>query len=53
MQATLEKMKVARQDVWLDEPGDIARLRTKKGARNQGASAVLYAAMKLGQLAAA
>ncbi|HSB78386.1 MAG TPA: hypothetical protein VLM91_06345 [Candidatus Methylomirabilis sp.] len=40
----------AREAIWLTEPADIARLRTRKGARNQGASAVLYAAMKLGQL---
>jgi hypothetical protein len=50
MQAPLEKIRVAREAIWLNEPADIARLRTRKGARNQGASAVLYAAMKLGQL---
>ncbi len=46
----LEEIKAAREAIWLTEPADIARLKTKKGARNQGASAVLYAAMKLGQL---
>jgi hypothetical protein len=50
MQDSLGKIKVAREAIWLNEPADIARLRAKKGARNQGASAVLYAAMKLGQL---
>jgi hypothetical protein len=50
MQASLEKIKAAREVIWLNEPADIARLRVKKGARNQGASAVIYAAMKLGQL---
>ena len=50
MQELLEKIKAAREAIWLNEPADIARLRTRKGARNQGASAVLYAAMKLGQL---
>jgi hypothetical protein len=50
MQAALEKIRAAREAIWLNEPADIARLRTRKGARSQGASAVLYAAMKLGQL---
>jgi cucumopine synthase-like protein len=50
MQDSLEKLKVAREAIWLNEPADIVRLRTTKAARNQGASAVLYAAMKLGQL---
>lgn len=50
MQASLEKIKAAREAIWLNEPADIGRLRKKKGARGQGASAMLYAAMKLGQL---
>lgn len=50
MQESLEKIKAAREAIWLTEPADIARLRTRKGARKQGASAVIYAAMKLGQL---
>ncbi len=50
MPATLDKIKTAREAIWADEPADIARLRTRKGARKQGASAVIYAAMKLGQL---
>lgn len=51
MQAGLDKIKAAREAIWANEPADIARLKTRKGARNQGASAVIYAAMKLGQLA--
>ena len=47
---SLEMIKAARESIWLNEPADIVRLRTRRGARNQGASAVLYAAMKLGQL---
>ena len=47
---TLEEIKAVREAIWLTEPADIARLKKVKGARNQGASAVLYAAMKLGQL---
>jgi hypothetical protein len=50
MQSSLEKIKAAREAIWLDGPADLARLRTRKGARNQRASAVIYAAMKLGQL---
>jgi hypothetical protein len=50
MQASVARIKAAREAIWLTEPADIARLRKKKGARGQGASAVLYAAMKLGQL---
>ncbi len=48
---TLDKIIAARQAIWLNAPADIARLRTKKGTRHQGASAVLYATAKLGQLA--
>jgi hypothetical protein len=48
---TRDKIIAARKTIWLNEPADIARLRTKKGARHQGASAVLYATAKLGQLA--
>ncbi len=50
MQASVERIKAAREAIWLNEPADIARVRTRKGARSQGASAVIYAAMKLGQL---
>ena len=51
LDTTLETIRNARQLIWLNEPADIARLREKKGTRGQGASAVLYAHMKLGQLA--
>jgi len=50
MHGSLGRIKAAREAIWLEEPADIARLRKRKGARRQGASAVLYAAMKLGQL---
>ena len=50
MQTSLERIKAAREAIWLEEPPDLGRLRTRKGARNQGASVVIYAAMKLGQL---
>jgi hypothetical protein len=50
MHGSLEKIRVARESIWLNEPADLARLKTRKGARGQGASAVIYAAMKLGQL---
>lgn len=47
----LDTIIAARQAIWLNAPADLARLRAKKGARQQGASAVLYATAKLGQLA--
>ncbi len=50
MSLSAQEIAIARERIWLDEPEDIARLRKVKGARGQGASAVLYAAMKLGQL---
>jgi hypothetical protein len=50
MEKALEKIKAAREAIWLEEPSDIGRLRTRKGARNQGASAVFYAAIKLATL---
>jgi hypothetical protein len=50
MEKALEKIKAAREAIWSEEPPDIERLRTAKGARNQGASAVLYAATKLATL---
>ena len=50
MEKVLKKIKAAREAIWLEEPPDIERLRTRKGARNQGASAVLYAALKLATL---
>ena len=50
MEEALERIKAARKAIWLEEPPDIGRLRGRKGARNQGASAVLYAATKLATL---
>jgi hypothetical protein len=50
MEEALEKIKAARKAIWLEEPPDIGRLRSVKGARNQGASAVLYVATKLATL---
>jgi hypothetical protein len=50
MHALLKEIKAARTAIWQDEPTDIGRLRMQKGARNQGASVILYATMKLGQL---
>lgn len=51
LKSLLDQIVAARQSIWLTEPPDLARLRTKKGARQQGASPVLYATAKLGQLA--
>ena len=50
MEEALEKIKAVCKAIWLEEPPDIERLRSRKGARNQGASAVLYAATKLATL---
>jgi hypothetical protein len=50
MEKALKKIKAAREAIWLEEPPDMERLRGRKGARNQGASAVLYAATKLATL---
>ena len=50
MEKALEKIQAARKAIWLEKPPDIQRLRGRKGARNQGASAVLYAATKLATL---
>ncbi len=47
---TVAALSAARQAIWENEPADIARLRTRKGTRQQGASAILYATAKLGQL---
>jgi hypothetical protein len=51
MQGAREKIRAARKAIWLDEPADIDRLKARrKGPRNQGASPLLYADMKLGEL---
>lgn len=51
LKSLLDQIIAARQSIWLTEPPDLARLRTQKGTRHQGASPVLYATAKLGQLA--
>ena len=51
MQGAREKIRAAREAIWLDEPADINRLEVRrKGPRNQGASPLLYADMKLWEL---
>jgi hypothetical protein len=50
MQETLEKIKKARQAIWTEEPAEVKRLASIKGAWNQGASTVLFAATKLATL---
>ncbi|GAB4534328.1 MAG: hypothetical protein Kow0063_17280 [Anaerolineae bacterium] len=50
MQETLEKIKKARQAIWTEEPAEVKRLPSIKGAWNQGASTVLFAATKLATL---
>ncbi len=53
MQASVGKIRAAREAIWLDEPADIARLKARrKGPRDQGASPVVYADMTLWQLVA-
>jgi hypothetical protein len=50
MQEALEKIRKARQAIWTEEPAEVKRLASIKGAWNQGASTVLYAATKLATL---
>ena len=50
MQETLDRIKAARQAIWTEEPADVKRLSDIKGAWNQGASTVLFAATKLATL---
>jgi hypothetical protein len=50
MQEALEKIKTARQAIWTEEPYEIKRLTSIKGAWGQGASTVLFAATKLATL---
>ena len=48
MGTSLEKIRAAREAIWLDEPADVRRLKARrKGPRSQGASPVIYADMKL------
>ncbi len=51
LEPILEQIVAARRSIWMNEPADTARLRTKRGARNQAATPLLYATAKLGQLA--
>jgi len=50
MQTALEKIRTARQAIWTEEPNEIKRLTSIKGAWDQGASTVLFAATKLATL---
>lgn len=50
MQEALEKIKKARQAIWTEEPAEVKRLPGIKGAWNQGATTVLFAATKLATL---
>jgi hypothetical protein len=50
MEGTLEKIRTARQSIWTEEPAEVKRLPGIKGAWNQGASTVLFAATKLATL---
>ncbi|NIO09038.1 MAG: hypothetical protein GTO40_13885, partial [Deltaproteobacteria bacterium] len=50
MQTALEKIRTARQSIWTEEPNEIRRLPSIKGAWDQGASTVLFAATKLATL---
>jgi hypothetical protein len=50
MGEALEKIRTARQAIWTEEPDEIKRLTSIKGAWDQGASTVLFAATKLATL---
>ena len=50
MDQTLQKIRTARQAIWTEEPGEVKRLTRIKGARNQAASTLLFAATKLATL---
>ena len=50
MNDALERIKAAREAIWWDEPAEVKRLPSIKGARRQGASTVLFAATKLATL---
>jgi hypothetical protein len=50
MEEALEKVRTARQAIWFHEPPEVARLGDIKGAWNQSASTILYAATKLATL---
>ena len=50
MQTALKKIRTARQSIWTEEPTEITRLPSIKGAWDQAASTVLFAATKLATL---
>ena len=50
MQTALRKIRTARQSIWSEEPSEITRLPSIKGAWDQGASTILFAATKLAHL---
>ena len=50
MPDTLQKIRAARRAIWTEEPPEVKRLPGIKGAWNQGASTVLFAATKLATL---
>ena len=50
MNETLTKIITARQSIWTEEPAEVKRLPGIKGAWDQGASTVLFAATKLATL---
>jgi hypothetical protein len=50
MGEALKKTKTAHQEIWTEEPNEIKRLTSIKGAWDQGASTVLFAATKLATL---
>jgi len=50
MPEALEKIRTAHQAIWTEEPAEIKRLSSIKGAWDQGASTVLFAATKLATL---
>lgn len=47
MSDALKKIRAARQAIWAEEPAEVQRLPGIKGAWDQGASTVLFAATKL------
>jgi hypothetical protein len=50
MQEAINKIRTARQAIWTEEPTETKRLPDIKGAWDQGASTVLFAATKLATL---
>ena len=50
MDDTLARIRAAREAIWFEEPAELKRLAGIKGAWDQGASTVLFAATKLATL---